>query len=374
MNFEDEHYVRIYTRDTKTWLRWGWEGQCVFMATMRKLDKAGILDVDDPIEDVALVTGLPVEIVTAGLPRVLRSGTFEVRNGRLVCPRYIEGQTAAKSDAQRMREHRERRRAEARGGIVTNPNGSVTGFLGGGEDPDFDPGSAPESTPPDEGEKQASDTEPNGAVTNPNATVTTCSDLFANADQRSTEQKKPPTPSEGEDSESEDAPTDAKVPEAPTAGQTPRVDPDDEVVTKVFDFWKREHNHPKAKLERKRRNRIKARLREGFTGRDLCLAIRGARKDPFLMGENDGGKVYDGLSTILRDAEQVERLIALAGSRRSDGSGTEAPPDPAGQARLARLEAQAKAQHEAAARELEQRGAPAPTRAAVHALREGIGG
>ena len=53
MNFEDEHYVRIYTKDTKTWLRWGWEGQTVFMHLMRRLDKAGVLeDIEDPVPDV----------------------------------------------------------------------------------------------------------------------------------------------------------------------------------------------------------------------------------------------------------------------------------------------------------------------------------
>lgn len=118
VNFEDEHYVRIYTKDTKTWLRWGWEGQAVFMFVDRKLDKAGILDdvdAENAAEDIALLTGLPLEVVEVGLDRVLKSGTFEIVNGKLICPNYIEANTARKSAPLRAREYRERRRDGARG-------------------------------------------------------------------------------------------------------------------------------------------------------------------------------------------------------------------------------------------------------------------
>lgn len=114
MNFEDEHYVRLYTRDTKTWLRWGWEGQCVFALLLRKLDKSGVLDdIDDPVEDVALLTGIPVEVVQVGLPKVLSSDAMRIVGNCLVAPRYIEAQTARKSDALRAKESRDRRRAVA---------------------------------------------------------------------------------------------------------------------------------------------------------------------------------------------------------------------------------------------------------------------
>jgi len=117
MDFSDEHYVRIYSRDTKTWLRWGWEGQAVFMFVVRKLDKAGVLDeIDDQIEDVALITGLPVDVVRVGLPKVLQSGTFELSGNKLVCPKYLDANTARKSDKLRAQESRERRALTARHG------------------------------------------------------------------------------------------------------------------------------------------------------------------------------------------------------------------------------------------------------------------
>lgn len=114
LNFEDEHYVRVYTRDTKTWKRLGFEGQTVLMHVLRRLDKAGVLDdIEDPVIDVALVTDVPEVFVAVGLPRLFACGVLEHRGNCIVMPRYIEGQTARKSDAARSRDARQKRRAVA---------------------------------------------------------------------------------------------------------------------------------------------------------------------------------------------------------------------------------------------------------------------
>lgn len=84
-------------------------------------------------------------------------------------------------------------------------------------------------------------------------------------------------------------------------------------VRTVFDFWREAMNHPGAKLDAKRRGRIQARLKDGFSTEELCKAIEGAKCDPWLMGSNPSKKVYDGIETVLRDAAQVEKLKALAG-------------------------------------------------------------
>lgn len=91
-------------------------------------------------------------------------------------------------------------------------------------------------------------------------------------------------------------------------------------INMVFEFWKKTMNHPNAKLDKNRTSRIKARLREGYTVDQLCCAISNASQDKFLMGENEKGCVYDGIKTLLRDAEQVERLMALDGSESAGGS------------------------------------------------------
>jgi hypothetical protein len=81
-------------------------------------------------------------------------------------------------------------------------------------------------------------------------------------------------------------------------------------VTVTFECW-RELYSPRSALDAKRRRRIEARLREGLTAEDLCRALRNAKNDPFLMGQNDTGRLYTGIETLLRDRAQVERLIAL---------------------------------------------------------------
>lgn len=83
----------------------------------------------------------------------------------------------------------------------------------------------------------------------------------------------------------------------------------------VFETWKLETGKFRAQLDRKRENRIVARLREGFTPDDLVLAIKNRRNDPHLMGETTG-VVYAEIDTLLRDRAQVERLIALKERRR----------------------------------------------------------
>ncbi|MBX4769476.1 replication protein [Klebsiella oxytoca] len=93
----------------------------------------------------------------------------------------------------------------------------------------------------------------------------------------------------------------------------PQADP----VRKVFTHWQKEHHHLSAKLDDKRRKRIKARLAEGFTADELCRAISGAKGDSWLMGKNPSKKRYDGIDTLLRDAAQVERLRDLSGDEHA---------------------------------------------------------
>lgn len=79
----------------------------------------------------------------------------------------------------------------------------------------------------------------------------------------------------------------------------------------VFDFWVSETNRRNPKFDAKRQKRIRARLDEGFGVGELIEAIRNAKHDAFLMGDNDRKQVYNDLHTLLRDAAQVERLRDL---------------------------------------------------------------
>lgn len=130
MNFEDEDYVRYYTRDTVSWRALGWEGQTVLALMLHgKFDRSGVFDCDGhpPESAVAIVTGLPPDVAREGLARILRSEAWVYRDGMLVWPKYIEAQTCRRSDRSRQAESRERRRLEALGLVVPECDGPSHG-------------------------------------------------------------------------------------------------------------------------------------------------------------------------------------------------------------------------------------------------------
>lgn len=122
MNYEDEDYVRFYTRDTVSWMALGWEGQAVLSLMLHgKFDRAGVFDCDGHTAShaVTLVTRLPEEVAAAGLKRLLDSKTWVHRDGKIIWPKFIEAQTCRRSDRVRQRESRENRKKEALGQPVT---------------------------------------------------------------------------------------------------------------------------------------------------------------------------------------------------------------------------------------------------------------
>jgi hypothetical protein len=109
-------------------------------------------------------------------------------------------------------------------------------------------------------------------------------------------------------------------------GERPREADDTDDIVGIFECWRSVHDKPRARLDAKRRARIKNRLREKFTAAQLCQAIRGALKDPYLMGTDPkAARAFNGLDTILRDSAQVERLIELDEGKATASRGS--PPE-----------------------------------------------
>lgn len=123
MNYEDEDYVRYFTRDTVSWMALGWEGQAVLALMLHgKFDRSGVFDCDGhtPSHAVTLVTRMPEAVVEAGLGRLFKSKTWVHRDGKIVWPKFVEAQNCRRSDKARQRESRENRRREALGHEVTD--------------------------------------------------------------------------------------------------------------------------------------------------------------------------------------------------------------------------------------------------------------
>jgi len=81
---------------------------------------------------------------------------------------------------------------------------------------------------------------------------------------------------------------------------------------RVFRYWQEVMSHPKAKLDRKRRQKIRDRLADGYSTDDLMQAIDGCKRSPHHMGDNDRGTVYDDIELICRDAPHVDKFLKLA--------------------------------------------------------------
>jgi hypothetical protein len=114
MRFDDEQYVRLFTRDTPTWVMIGWEARAFLMALLRKVDRAGVLDLGgEGLEGLAVIVLLPLEIVKAGLPKCIDRGILALRDDKIIWLKFMEAQECAQTDKARKRAQRERDRALA---------------------------------------------------------------------------------------------------------------------------------------------------------------------------------------------------------------------------------------------------------------------
>jgi len=137
MDWENERYVRLYTRDSLTWKLWSWEARAILCLLLRKVDRAGVLDIGDhePADAIAAICDLPCEVCAIGVPQLLKSKTLIVNNGQIAISNFLEAQEARASNRERQRRFRERRRKsvtqrydESHG--VTDSNDSSHGITG----------------------------------------------------------------------------------------------------------------------------------------------------------------------------------------------------------------------------------------------------
>lgn len=115
-----------------------------------------------------------------------------------------------------------------------------------------------------------------------------------------------------ETSPQENSPYDAALPSQPATIKKSKSKLDTEIITRLFEHWKTTFNHPKAKLDDKRKRAIRKGLKFKFTEDELTQAITGCSKSAFHMGRNEDGTVYDRLGLIFRDCEQIENFMAQA--------------------------------------------------------------
>lgn len=116
MDWENERYVRVYTRDTVTWKLLSWQARALFVFILRAVDRAGVVDTGNHEAHVALsaLCAMPADIVAEALPELVSAGVVEDTGEAVIVPNFLDAQEAKASDAQRQRESRARRRDRAR--------------------------------------------------------------------------------------------------------------------------------------------------------------------------------------------------------------------------------------------------------------------
>jgi hypothetical protein len=113
MLWDQEDWVKLYVRDTPDWLALSWKAQGLFCLLMRKVNRAGILDLGKRNrEGVAAMFGPRAEwpeILTA-LDELVEDGCVVIAGSRLVMPNFVEAQAARTSDRVRKAQQRARER------------------------------------------------------------------------------------------------------------------------------------------------------------------------------------------------------------------------------------------------------------------------
>lgn len=104
---------------------------------------------------------------------------------------------------------------------------------------------------------------------------------------------------------------DPTLPPINPPSQTERAEPPDSPARQVFDYWRLAMGKPRAILDRKRQRAINNQLKTRSVD-ELKRAIDGCKADPFSMGENDRAQAFNDFGLIFRDAEHVEKFLAIA--------------------------------------------------------------
>lgn len=120
MDWSNERYVRIYTRDTADDLVLSWQAMGLWPLIVRKADRSGVIATAHGPRGLAALVRWPLEVVIPAIAELLEDGRIveSVDPRGYVIPNYVSAQEAPQSDAQRQRESRERRRDVATNSVT----------------------------------------------------------------------------------------------------------------------------------------------------------------------------------------------------------------------------------------------------------------
>jgi hypothetical protein len=122
MRWEDERYIRIFTRDTPTWDAMGWEAQSLLMLIFRKMDRTGLLELGTSgMRGLSACVRMPIDVVERSLKVLIEDGVLSMSGPNIFCKNFMAAQECAKSDALRSKEKRERAYLQLSQSVSTAP-------------------------------------------------------------------------------------------------------------------------------------------------------------------------------------------------------------------------------------------------------------
>jgi hypothetical protein len=109
MDWSNEPYVRVYTRETDDDLALSWEAMALWNQLMKRFDRSGYIETRRGARGIAAITRIPLQVVERVLAELIEDGRLVAVEGGFVAPNYIAAQEASKSDRQRQKDSRDRR-------------------------------------------------------------------------------------------------------------------------------------------------------------------------------------------------------------------------------------------------------------------------
>lgn len=112
MDWANERYVRIYTRDTADDLVLSWQARGLWPLLVRKADRSGVIATNHGPRGVAALVQWPPDVVEPALCELLVDGRVAECHEPIgyVIQNYIQAQETPSSDKQRKKNERETRR------------------------------------------------------------------------------------------------------------------------------------------------------------------------------------------------------------------------------------------------------------------------
>jgi hypothetical protein len=127
VRWEDESYVRVFTRDTPDLAAMGWEARAVMWEVFRKMDRAGILELGKSgRRGLSGLISIPLDVVNRAMDVLLEDGVLSMNGTTLFCKNFMAAQECTKSDKLRQKERRVRARDDEMSQNVTPPSQNVT--------------------------------------------------------------------------------------------------------------------------------------------------------------------------------------------------------------------------------------------------------